>query len=349
MAPARGDGGNEGSLTERDDVRAFIEQMVERHGFERPWLQDLFGAVQIRSSIIAALDKPATSRPWYQFQGNFLNEHKTREGIAFWRQHKEWLDKARAEYGVAPEYVVAILGVETGYGRNAGSFRAIDALSTIAFDYPRRADYFKEQLENFLLLAREENRDPLDFKSSYAGALGMPQFMPASFREFAVDFDADGQRDIWRNPADAIGSVAYYFKKYGWQADAPVAVRAEAEGDQVAALLADKFNLHYSVAELAERGVKPAEALPAGDKAVLFSLETEPGVNEYWLGLGNFYAITRYNRSVNYAMAINLLARRLREAYEHPETLAPEPAKSAAAGKRHAQSPARHKPAKRAR
>ncbi|WP_312854336.1 lytic murein transglycosylase [Paludibacterium denitrificans] len=163
------------------------------------------------------LDRPSTSRPWYQFRGNFYNERLIRNGVAFWQAHHETLQRAEATYGVAPEMVVAILGIETNYGRNTGSFRLADALTTIAFDYPRRAEYFRGELTEFLKLAKEEGINPLQLKGSYAGAMGWPQFMPSSYRKWAVDFDGDGHRDIWNNPADAIGSVAHYFQLHGWR------------------------------------------------------------------------------------------------------------------------------------
>lgn len=311
------------ALLDRPEVMSFIERMVEQHQFDRQGLYDLFNEAVFKPTILNVLDKPATSRPWYQFQTNFLTDAKVRDGVAYWRQHQVWLDKARQMFGVPPEIIVAILGVETNFGRNAGSFRAWDALTTIAFDYPRRAEYFQQELEQFLLLAREENKPPLTLKSSYAGALGSPQFMPSSYRKYAIDLDGDGRRDIWGHPADAVGSVAAYFNQYGWKADGMVAVRAQVSGNQVEQLLADKFNLHYTIDELATMGIKPVNALPGNEPAVVFMLETDPGVTEYWLGLTNFYAITRYNRSVNYAMAVNLLAQRLRIAYDDPIEAAP--------------------------
>ncbi|WP_249383858.1 lytic murein transglycosylase B [Chitinivorax sp. B] len=305
-------------LLDRPEVVSFIERVVDQHQFDRQQLYNLFSEAIFKPTILTVLDRPSTSRPWHQFQISFLTDAKVRDGVAYWQKHRPWLDKAAKDFGVPAEVIVAIIGVETNYGRNAGSFRAWDALTTIAFDYPRRAEYFQQELEQFLLLAREESKDPLSLKSSYAGALGVPQFMPSSFRKYSIDLDGDGKRDIWTNPADIVGSVAAYFNQFGWQPKGMVAVRAKVEGNQIDTLLADKFNLHYTVDDLAGFGVKPVNALPGNEPAVVFALETEPGVNEYWLGLTNFYAITRYNRSVNYAMVVNLLSQRLRLAFDEP-------------------------------
>lgn len=217
------------------------------------------------------------------------------------------LQAAEAKYGVPAPVIAAILGVETRYGRNAGSFRVFDVLVTLAFDYPRRADYFKTELRSFLVLARAEKRDPLTFKGSYAGAMGWPQFMPSSFTQYAVDGDGDGQRDIWRNPTDIIFSVAHYLAEFGWERGGPLMQSATIKGD-MSELLADKFNLHYTVADLFAKGVTPNQAVPDTSKAVVFSLEDAPGTFSYWLGFNNFYVITRYNKSTLYTMSVIQLA-----------------------------------------
>ncbi|WP_199181173.1 lytic murein transglycosylase B [Chromobacterium alticapitis] len=300
----------------RPDVQRYIDEQVASGQFNRPELEAVFANVELKPNIIRILDKPSTSRPWYQFRASTVSEKLIADGAAFWQANADALARAERQYGVAPEVIVAILGVETHYGRNTGSFRLVDALSTIGFDYPRRAAYFRGELTQFLLLAKEEGKDPLTLKGSYAGAMGLPQFMPSSYRKWAVDFDGNGHRDIWNNPHDAIGSVANYFSQFGWRHGDDVVVPASVvAGPQIDKLLADKFNLHYTVGELRKMGVAAQAPLADDVPAVLFSLESSPGVTEYWLGLNNFYAITRYNRSTLYAKAVQEIAEQLRQRY----------------------------------
>ena len=300
----------------RPDVQRYIDEQVASGEFNRPELEAVFANVETKPNIIAILDKPATSRPWYQFRPSFYNERLLKSGVAFWQQHAAALQRAEQVYGVPPELVVAILGIETNYGRNTGSFRLVDALSTIAFNYPRRAEYFRGELTEFLKLAKEERMDPLSLKGSYAGAMGLPQFMPSSFRKLAVDFDGNGHRDIWNNADDAIGSVAHYFQVYGWRHGDDVIIPAAVQpGVDISALVADKFNLHLTVGELKARGVLPQAQVADQIQAVLVPLETAPGVTEYWLGLNNFYVITRYNKSTLYAKVAQELASELRLRY----------------------------------
>ncbi|OQS51319.1 lytic murein transglycosylase B [Chromobacterium violaceum] len=311
----------------RPDVQRYIDEQVASGQFNRPELEAVFANVELKPNIIRILDKPSTSRPWYQFRASTVNDKLISDGAAFWQANADALSRAERQYGVAPEVIVAILGVETHYGRNTGSFRLVDSLSTIGFDYPRRAAYFRGELTQFLLLAKEEGKDPLTLKGSYAGAMGLPQFMPSSYRKWAVDFDGSGHRDIWNNPHDAIGSVAHYFQLHGWRHGDDVVVPASvAPGAQVDKLLADKFNLRYTVGELRKLGVAPQAQLADDVPAVLFSLETAPGVTEYWLGLNNFYAITRYNRSTLYAKAVQEIADQLRARYYATLAQRPDPA-----------------------
>ncbi|WP_434628918.1 lytic murein transglycosylase B [Chromobacterium sp. CV08] len=311
----------------RPDVQRYIDEQVAGGRFSRPELEAVFANVELKPNIIRILDKPSTSRPWYQFRASTVNDRLIVDGVAFWQANADALARAERQYGVAPELIVAILGVETHYGRNTGSFRLVDSLSTIGFDYPRRAEYFRGELTQFLLLAKEEGKDPLTLKGSYAGAMGLPQFMPSSYRKWAVDFDGSGHRDIWNNPHDAIGSVANYFQLHGWRhGDDIVAPASVAPGADVDKLLADKFKLHYTVGDLRKMGVAPQAPLADDVPAVLFSLETSPGVTEYWLGLNNFYAITRYNRSTLYAKAVQEIAGQVRQRYYAALAQRPEPA-----------------------
>src|SRR5699024_4420708 len=237
-------------------------------------------------------------------------------GLQFWQENQAALQRAEQTYGVPAEIIVAIIGVETIYGGNTGSYRVIDALSTLAFDYPPRAPFFRQQLKEYLLLTREEQVDPLSLKGSYAGAMGLPQFMPGSFRAYAVDFDGDGRIDIWQNPTDAIGSVANYFIEHGWQPGEQVAVRADVNDPELAAQgISAGLDPSSTVAELAKLGWMPRTALQPQRKVTAFRLDAEHG-DEYWLGLANFHAITRYNRSVMYAMAVYELADLLSAAHE---------------------------------
>ncbi|WP_018149900.1 lytic murein transglycosylase B [Leeia oryzae] len=299
-------------LAARPEVTQFINDMVSKHQFDKSELFRIFDDVVEKPKIIEALDKPSTSRPWYLYHPNFINVTRISHGLAFMKQYAPELAAAEKQYGVPAEVIAAILGVETDYGRNAGSFRAIDALSTIAFDYPRRADYYKGELEAFLILARDEKLDPASFKSSYAGALGLPQFMPSSFHQYAVDATNDQHKDIWNTPADAIASVANYLHSFGWQKDQNAIVKATVTGETYPTLVADKFNLHYTIADMAKFGVTPAERVDAQEKAVLFPIETAPDKIEYLLGLNNFYVITRYNKSTLYALSVINLANTLK-------------------------------------
>ncbi|QDQ29446.1 lytic murein transglycosylase B [Chitinimonas arctica] len=299
--------------------------MVAQPGFERDTLTEQLNQVRLKPNILAILDKPSTSRPYHAFRPDFVNDTRIRLGVAFWQDNARTLQKVSDHYGVEAEYLVAILGVETLWGRDTGSFRVMDALSTIAFGYPRRADYFRKELREFLLLARDERLDPFEFKGSYAGAMGAPQFMPSSFHAYAVDWDGDGRHDIWRNTGDILGSIANYFAKHGWKKGEPLLVPATVVGEAYTPLVEDKFNLHYKVSELAAFGVTPAVPLQGDPLAVLAPLEHEPGVTRHWLGLANFYAITRYNRSTLYAMAVHELAGKIKAAYLDPSLLPPPP------------------------
>jgi membrane-bound lytic murein transglycosylase B len=266
----------------RGDVRTFIDELVERHGFVPAELSKLFSRVQRAETVLEAIKpQPPVERVWADYRANFVNEKRTDAGVAFWRKHARALERASQAYGVPPEIIVAIIGVETYYGRNLGRFRVVDALTTLAFDYPPRAAFFRGELEQYLLLARELNLDVFSVRGSYAGAIGIPQFMPGSTRRYAVDFDGDGAIDLRGNPVDAIGSVANFLKQHGWRAGE--AIHLAADGAVTPQQLEGK-------AELIDLG------------------------SERRLGLHNFYVITRYNRSHFYAAAVTDLAAALRSA-----------------------------------
>jgi len=290
----------------------FITDMVQRHDFKQDELEALFGKVRLKQSILDAMERPAEAKPWHEYRKLFIEPKRIAGGVKFWNQHAETLARAEAEHGVPAALIVAIIGVETFYGRNTGSFRVMDALSTLAFAYPKRAPYFKRELEQFLLLAREAEFDPLSIKGSYAGAMGIGQFMPSSYRQYGVDFDGDNHRDLWRNPQDAIGSVANYLHGYGWQRAAPVLAPVEHISEVGRGLANRGWSYRVPVKAWAELGVT-SSATEIEAPALLFELVQEGGP-EYWLGYENFYVITRYNRSYHYAMAVWQLGQTLAQA-----------------------------------
>ena len=288
-------------------VKAFVTEMTERHGFERAALMQIMDKARFRRDIIRAMQRPAEAKPWHQYRKIFVTQSRTKGGLKFWEEHAALLARAEREFGVAPQVIVAIIGVETSYGGNTGKHRVLDALSTLAFGYPRRAKFFRKELEEFLLLSREENIDVKGVKGSYAGAMGMPQFMPSSFRAYAVDFDGDGKRDLLNSTADVIGSVANYFKMHGWKSGDTVTLRARTGNTKLDALVDAGMKPSLSPQTLSEHGVEVDTALPERSLASLIRLENT-NENEYWLGLNNFYVITRYNRSNLYAMAVYQLS-----------------------------------------
>lgn len=293
------------------NVDEFVAEMTRDYGFASEQLLDLFAQAERKQAILDAISRPAERvKPWKEYRPIFITDSRIAQGVDFWRQNEEALARAEQVYGVPAEVIVAIIGVETFYGRNTGNYRVIDALSTLGFDYPPRQPFFRQQLKEFLLLAREEQVDPLTLKGSYAGAMGLPQFMPSSFRAYAVDFDDDGRIDIWNNPVDAIGSAASYFKQHGWTSGEPVVARAEVDGERVAEGLSPGLDPVKSVAELRELGWNVNSPVADDTAVTAFRLEGVDG-EEYWLGLPNFYVITRYNRSVMYAMAVHQLSEAL--------------------------------------
>lgn len=300
--------------TERDEVRAFIGEMAGKHEFRTDELTALFREVNFRSDIIDAMKRPAEKRAWHEYRPIFLNDRRIDGGVSFRHEHGETLTRAEEEYGVPSEIVTAIIGVETLYGRNTGRHRVVDALATLAFDYPPRSTFFRGELEQYLILAREEGFDPLSITGSYAGAMGAPQFIPSSYRHYAVDFDGDKQRDLLGNVTDAIGSVANYLHAHRWQRGAPIASQVRPGVQVPAELVARGIKPSLTVAEYAALGVITVDELPGDAAAAVIELEGAAGP-EYWLGLDNFYAITRYNRSSLYAMAVYQLAAEIEAGY----------------------------------
>lgn len=296
------------------ELQAFIDEMSAEHQFDPAELRALFQQAELSKDILALMSRPAEGMPWHRYRPIFLTEERIEAGRAFWAEHAETLERAAERYGVPPEVIVAVIGVETYYGRITGGHRVIDALATLAFDYPRRAKFFRGELEAFLILARQQGVDPLSLSGSYAGAMGLPQFMPSSYRAYAVDFDQDNQADIWNNPADAIGSVANYLARHGWERSAPLVSAARVQDQRHRALLDKGLKTSTRAAELEGFGVSPAAPLEPATEVGLIELEAAPDRAEHWLGLKNFYVITRYNRSPLYAMAVHQLAEAIRAA-----------------------------------
>jgi membrane-bound lytic murein transglycosylase B len=294
--------------THRADVKNFIAQMAEQHSFKKSQLRKLLSAAQSQPAILEAMERPAEkAKMWYEYRPIFVSERRIREGTEFWLAHRQELDRASIHSGVAPEYLAAILGVETYYGRLTGSYRVLDALATLAFDYPARAKFFRDELEQFLLLTRDMKLDPLIIKGSYAGAMGAPQFMPSNYRRYAVDADADGRIDLWTNWSDVCASVGNYLKEHGWNSGEPVLSEANVDPDKVADLDGRTLSLSETVGSLRAKGVNFDSPLPADAPAELIAADEADGV--HWrVGYNNFYVITRYNHSALYAMAVYELA-----------------------------------------
>lgn len=291
-----------------------VDELVLEEGFDREELLQVFASAQRQESILKAIARPAEkSKPWYEYREIFLNEKRLEQGVEFYNEHRATLERAERETGVPAQIIVAIIGVETYYGRIAGSYRVIDALSTLAFDYPPRSPFFTKELKSYLILTRQQGMDPLALKGSYAGAMGYGQFMPSSFLAYAVDFDGDEVADIWNNPVDAIGSVANYFRRHGWRNGETVVAGATVTGE-----VADSWFVQgrkdlkpeQTVAQFAEAGIAATEPLDPEALATAMKFELEEGF-EYWLGLHNFYVITRYNHSAMYAMCVYQLSQQI--------------------------------------
>lgn len=302
--------------SEREDVRHFISQMQSRHGFDANDLSRIFENVVPQAAAIKFIMPPKdpSIRSWQAYRSRFVEPRRIARGLQFWQDHQAALEAAARQYGVPEEIIVAIIGVETIYGRHIGRFPVLDTLTTLAFDYPPRAQLFRRELEAFLLLNRETEGQMIDAQGSFAGAIGLPQFLPSSIRDYAIDFDGDNRIDLSASAPDAIGSVARFLKEHGWHSGGIVAVKAELADGRHAAIADGGVLPRFTPSELAEFGVSPAESLPADSLSVLVDLVTPDGPTEYWLGLQNFYVLTRYNRSSFYAMAVYELSRELRAA-----------------------------------
>lgn len=297
--------------TARPDVQAFVAEMVDKHDLERDWLVDVLENAETQDAVLEAISRPAErTLEWHEYRDIFLNQKRILAGAEFWREHHDTLARISEETGVSREILVGIIGVETYFGRITGGYRVIDALTTLAFDYPPRASFFRRELEEFLLLANEERIDPADATGSYAGAMGAPQFMPSSYRAYAVDASADGKRDIWTNWPDVIGSVANYFVEHGWRRDSEIVTLASLPEHWQGTVPDNPLKPADTVASLSRKGVLFATDLAGDDKSQLLKLDGADG-DEYWVGFHNFFVITRYNHSVMYALAVYQLGREI--------------------------------------
>ena len=299
----------------RSEYEAFIEEMGKKHAYDAVLLRKLFAQVQTRPAIVRAMSAPATARPWHEFRRRIVERGRIEAGVRFWAENSLVLERASRAFGVPGEILVATIGIETLYGRNTGNFKVLDALSTLAFDYPPRAEFFRSELEQYLLLAREAGLDAGDLRGSYAAAIGLPQFIPSSYRKYAIDFDGDGRRDLVNSTADAIGSVANYYRSFGWTTGAKIVLPALTGDADVSALVAAGLRPHIKIGELKARGVVVQEAVDENAEAAVFSVESETGP-QVMVGFNNFYVITRYNRSVNYAMAVHELAEAIKAQFQ---------------------------------
>jgi membrane-bound lytic murein transglycosylase B len=295
---------------------AFVDKMVAEHGFDRDALTATLRSATIDQSILDAISKPAERVvPWYEYRAIFVNEARIAAGTRFWTEHAGTIQQISERYGVAPEMLVAIVGVETYFGQRTGKYRVLDSLATLAFAYPPRAKFFAGELEQFLLLTREEGLDPKTPMGSYAGAMGAGQFIPSSFRTFAVDGDGDGKRDIWNDWADVLASIANYFKKSGWKTGEPVADPATRSAAWNGPEPSNALELAETVGSLEKQGYVFATREPTDAPAAAFALEASASSSEFWIGYHNFRVITRYNRSPKYALAAHQLGQAIRSSY----------------------------------
>jgi membrane-bound lytic murein transglycosylase B len=306
----------------REDVRQFIDNMVRRYHFHRDDLNALLSEAQSQPRILEAIQRPAErSLAWWEYRQRFLTNERIEGGVQLWKQHAEALTRVAAQSGVPAEYLIAITGVETLYGRQKGRYRVLDALSTLGFDYPPRAEFFRKELQQFLMMSREEQLDPREPLGSYAGAMGVPQFMPSSFRRFAVDGSGDGHRNLWEPGADVFASIANYLRASGWRSGESVLVdaRIESSPDDPASI---KLALNETVTALRERGYQFETSLPDNTPVMLVPAQLQDAMS-WRVGFRNFYAITRYNRSPLYAMAVHDLAQEIAARYKAMPLAAP--------------------------
>lgn len=292
-------------------VKLFVDELAQEENFDVAELFELFAIAEKKQLIIDAISRPAEkTKLWHDYRKIFVTTKRADQGVEFYHKYRKTLERAEQEFGVPAEIIVAIIGVETRYGRNKGSYRVLDALSTLAFDYPKRSSFFRKELKHFLILARQQQFEPETLLGSYAGAMGYGQFIPSSYRSYAVDYDGDEKVDIWNNPVDAIGSVANYFKRHGWRNSDPVTNHGRVDRDYNKSWANEGLKPKRTLSELAAGGIFSVDPHDMKSEATLMHFDGEKG-DEYWVGLHNFYVITRYNHSAMYAMSVYQLSREI--------------------------------------
>jgi membrane-bound lytic murein transglycosylase B len=291
------------NVDESPVLRLFVDEMASKYEFDRDELVGWLSQTEIREDIIDAINRPKENLPWYEYRKLFVNDDRARKGLEFWKANAEALFRAESDFGVPPEIVTSIIGVETRYGRQGGRYRILDALVTLTLRFPERSDFFRNELSEFLLLARELGVSPLSLKGSYAGAMGAPQFISSSYRRFAVDFDGDHRRNLIGSIDDAIGSVANFLKQHGWRRGEPIVGDVKLNGSMYAWLENNGSEPRISLRYLSRYGIVPAKPVDDRQLAALITLDGENGPI-HRLGYNNFYVITHYNRSKNYSMAV---------------------------------------------
>lgn len=304
-----------GSYADHPQAAKFIESVSQKHGLDAAFVRSILAQAEMQPGVIKAILPPADPKvkSWKNYRARFVDDLRIKKGLEFWREHGSTIAAASEKYGVPEEVIVAIIGVETIYGRVTGSFQTVSALATLAFDYPPRSPLFTTELEELFLLSRDQGLSPLAYNGSFAGAIGLPQFMPSSYRRFAVDFDGNGKIDLLNSPADAIGSVANFLHEHGWETGGLVAIKVRSAKDKLQPLADAGIDPVLSVEEVSRYEIKPESGVPAGAKFAVIDLVTPDRPTEYWLGFQNFYTITRYNRSSFYAMSVFHLAQTLKQ------------------------------------
>ena len=298
------------------EVQAFIDDLVKTEQFNKKELEALLGQAKKSDRVLELISRPAEKRlEWKDYRKIFMTDKRVTLGVDFWLDHAKTLSLVEEKYGVPANVIVAIIGVETYYGRQTGGFKVLDALSTLSFDYPPRSKFFTKQLKEFFILAREQELEVSELTGSYAGAMGIPQFMPSSYRAYAVDYTKDGQSNIWQEEEDAIASVANYLKENGWKAGKPIASKAKVTGGKFEGVISSSTKPKSTIKQLEDAGWDPIAILPSAAKAAALTFEGDKGT-EYWVGLNNFYVITTYNRSKLYALAVLQLAREVKSSYK---------------------------------
>ena len=297
------------------EVEQFIEEMSQEYSFDKLRLRSWFANAKVVPSILKSISRPAeATMAWHQYRKIFIQPKRVTDGVAFWREHAATLERAESTFGVSAEVIVGLIGVETFYGGNKGSYDVFNALYTLGFHFPRRSKFFRKELKEFLLLARDQDWSVGSINGSYAGAMGFGQFMPSSYRMYAVDFDDDGKIDLLNNPVDAIGSVANYIKVHGWQTGGKLVYKAEVSGTDYQQMLSKSLKPSVTVADFIKAGVKVRDKIDPQLLAILIELEQKDH-QEYWLGLHNFYVLSRYNPRVLYTMAVTELSGLIKEQY----------------------------------